>query len=415
MKLYLFIIIVVFLLVGACSDKVIRVDNEFLSEMSKEEIQQMEGIERAIVSISGEKQLILNSLRITELELQIQKQESDQPDGEKSILINKERLYKFKKDPLKQKEVQQALKYTADNITLNELKDLVLKARLADENAQLHAKSAELGEKISEWSLMRAQIARAQQDKVFAKDSGKSGEKTDVSNFEKRLKEDQLILRKKENLRLEAGNKHQEARSALNQKLLWMSAHPLSPLEMEATDELEAESAVPEVIPSLIGITQLEIQILQQEKEQLQRKSSILVDRKRVSKLKNNSIEQNKIQQDLENSAKKIHIQELLAKVLKARLDYENTQIKKQKAVFEQKNAENLLVQAQMKRKRQDETLGDDPKKQANKIDLSTFETQLKKIQSRLQIIDKSLFDQHDKFKEAFIEWNGAKLKPHQG
>ncbi|MBU2514782.1 hypothetical protein KJ966_25950 [bacterium] len=411
MKLHPLLIVACFLIVGACSHKVVRVDDEFLREMSPEEIQQMERIEKAIVAISDEQQPIRDSIRITELELQIQKRESVQLEREKSILNNKDRLYKLKNDFLKQKEAQQAIQHNSDKIALDGLRNLVLKARLANDNACLEMKSAELAEKISQRSLMRAQIGRAQQDKVFGTDSGKSVEKIRVSNFEKRLEEKQLTLQKKENLRLEAGNKYQEARSALNQKMLWMSALQFSPIEVEATDELKAESAIPEVMPTLIRITQLEIQVLQQEKEQLQRKSSILVDRKRVSKLKNNSIEQTDYQQDIEKTAKEIYMKELLVKAMEARLVYENTQAEKQQIALEQKNTEKVLAQAQMKRKLQDEALGDNSNTQKDKIDLSDFENQLKKIQSRLQMSERSILEAHGKFKEAFNDWKDAQSK----
>ncbi len=82
MKLFPFLIIVFLFIVGSCSHKAIRVDDEFLNAMSEE-------------------------------------------------------------------EVQQTIQFNNDQLTLSGLKYLALKARLADENAQLEAKRADLSEKIS--------------------------------------------------------------------------------------------------------------------------------------------------------------------------------------------------------------------------------------------------------------------------
>ena len=169
------------------------------------------------IDVMEESAVVPASPKITQLEMQILKQETELLEGKNSVLVDIERLFKFKNNSIKQKEAQQNIQKNKDEILIKGLISQVLEARLADEKAQLETMNAELEQQTAEQALKEAQNKKAEQDKAKADDPKKAGSKIDVSVFEKQLEEKKLKLQKNEKTQSETKSKLQEARNKLQE------------------------------------------------------------------------------------------------------------------------------------------------------------------------------------------------------
>lgn len=397
MRIHQLVLFVFVLIIAGCGSKRPQVDNEFLIGMSDEEIKKMETVEKKIVAIDEEQQAIRNMTRITQLRIQILNRERSLLEEKKSILNDKKNLYKLKNNPTRLKEVQEDIQKNKDKIVLKEMLSQILAAQLDDEKNQLEQKRAELAQKIAERSLMRARIARAQQDKVFGDDPERTDEKYDIALFEEYLNKTKLTFQEKEKLRLDTQNKLQELQSKYNQKQLLAPPVETSQKKTKLAEEPVVKATTPEEIQKLMTITQLEIKIAKQEKEQLEMENSILIDIERLYKFKNNSIKRKEAQEDIQNKKDEITIKGLLVQVLEARLADEKQQLEVKLAELEQEAAEKNLKDGQ-----------------AKKVDVSEFKNQLKSKQLALQKKEELRLDTQKKLQEARRKLQEAQSKQSQ-
>lgn len=177
-------------------------------------------------------QEIQNLIGSTQLEMKILKQEKELLEGGASILVDQKRLFKFKNNSLKQKEIQEGIQKNKEGLVQIDLLTQVLEARLAYEKAQRKTMKAELEHNSAESALKEAQNKPK-----------KAGQKSDFSALEKQVKVKQLHLQKEKKLRLDTKNKLEDARNKLK----------VAQTKTDSTEVLEKKVAVEPVEETAIS------------------------------------------------------------------------------------------------------------------------------------------------------------------
>jgi len=144
---------------------------------------------------------------------------------------------------------------------------------------------------------------------------------------------------------------------------------------------------------------------------QLEGKNSILIDQKRLHKLKNNSIRQIEIQREIQKNQDEIMLQRLVEQVLEARLAYRNALFAVKGVEMAKTKAQESLDLAQMKRARQDSASGEGVKREEDKLDLSVFEDRLNETQLQFKEKERLRLEAYEKLQKALSLLKDTQLK----
>jgi len=186
MKKYSLAIAILFLFTGCFSTLPPKINEVYLSEKSDADNGKLEGIEKSIIKITDDKAKIEKEVKIIALDITIAKKERNRHEANEELLNEKQKLNILKKDTAGIQETKQKIAASKKAQVDTGKRIKYLKAKEDNLEKQVDVKESELAVKVAEQLLVKAKIARANQEKMMkGADEKQKKNLIDVSQYQK--------------------------------------------------------------------------------------------------------------------------------------------------------------------------------------------------------------------------------------
>lgn len=186
MKKYSLAAAILFLFTGCFSTLPPKINEVYLSEKSDADNGKLEGIEKSIIKITDDKAKIEKEVKVIALDIAIAKKERNRSEADEELLNEKQKLFILKKDVAGIQDTKHKIAASKKAQSDTEKKIKYLKTKEDNLEKQVDVKESELAVKVAEQLLVKAKIARANQEKMLkGADEKQKKSLIDVTTYQK--------------------------------------------------------------------------------------------------------------------------------------------------------------------------------------------------------------------------------------
>ncbi len=167
MKKYSLAIAILFLFTGCFSTLPPKINEVYLNEKSDADSSKLVDIEKSIIKITDEKAKIEKEVKIIAFDIAIAKKEKNRDEADEELLNEKQKLNILKKDTAGIETTKQKIIASKKAQAEKDKRIKYLKAKEDNLEKQVDVKESELAVKVAEQLLLKAKIARANQEKML--------------------------------------------------------------------------------------------------------------------------------------------------------------------------------------------------------------------------------------------------------